>query len=204
MFTSYFFVVAAINAMYPGMSWSISGDIKNGNIFTVLTRPISYVKAILTSAVANFGFDTIALALPIMVLLYIFSGAVINLPTFLLFILSVLIMFVMAFMLEFFLGYLAFFIVEISGIVNLVYFVVEFAGGGFIPLNLLPSSISTVTALLPFQFMQYVPAAIFTHAITNAQTIALLPIAALWIVVLLGMDAAIWYIARKHMDVVGV
>ncbi|MGI0141830.1 MAG: ABC transporter permease [Candidatus Micrarchaeales archaeon] len=202
--TTYFFVVAAISAVSPGTSWGIISDVKVGNVFMYLTRPLSYVWVVITGALANFAMDATVVAIPILVILYVLTNALLSTPTLLLFVLSMFISFFLSLSFEFFLGYMSFFIVEVAGIINIFYFIVEFLGGGLIPLNLLPQGISSITSLLPFQFILYYPPAIFTHVISVSQAMSALPLAAFWFAVMLVLNIGIWYAAREHMDVVGV
>ncbi|MDE1855718.1 MAG: ABC-2 family transporter protein [Candidatus Micrarchaeota archaeon] len=201
---TYFFIVAIIYAITPDISWGVLGDVRNGNVFAILTRPLSYVWTLIIGSFANIAFDTLAFALPIMIILIFAAHISLPIITWLLFIVSMLIMLVITLMFEFMMGYLAFFMIEISGLISIYGFVSGFLGGSLVPLNLLPQSISSITSVLPFQFMLYTPAAIFTGAIDAQQAVGSIEFGILWAVVLLGLDFVIWYAAKRHVDAVGV
>ncbi|MDE1870440.1 MAG: ABC-2 family transporter protein [Candidatus Micrarchaeota archaeon] len=201
---TYFFVVAAANSIIPTVSWTILSDIKTGALFAVMTKPLSYVKTIIAAALANLLIDALGIAFPILLIVYFATSTILSIPLLALFLLSLCIMFTLWLMFEVFLGYLSFFVVETSGIINMFYFIGDFLGGWLVPLNLLPSSIGSLTSILPFQFFYYYPAAIFTHAISGAQAIGMLPLAAFWLLVMLSANWIIISLAKKHMNVVGV
>lgn len=201
---TYFFVIAALNAMAPDISWGILGDVRSGNIFSILTRPLSYVWVIVSGAFANILFDTITVGIPILVLLVVFAHVSLTLSTAALFALSVLVMLCLTIMTEFLIGYIAFFFIDIGGLLNISNFVMQFLGGGMIPLNLLPSGISAVTSVLPFQFMLYTPAAIFTGAVSNVQAEQSLILGVLWLGIFMVLCYGMWYAAKRHIDAVGV
>ncbi|MDE1869923.1 MAG: ABC-2 family transporter protein [Candidatus Micrarchaeota archaeon] len=201
---TYFFVVAAVNSMAPDSSWGILSDIKTGGTFSVMTKPLSYLKSVVFAGSANFLFDALSIGAPILILLYIFTGTVLSASSFALFLLALIVAFALGMMFNIILGYLAFFIVETAGVINIYYFTIDFFGGWLVPLNLFPQYISSVTSVLPFQFLYYFPAAIFSHAISNAQAIALLWVAAFWLVVIGILTWGVVFAAKKHVDAVGV
>lgn len=202
--TSYFFVVSALAAISPGTSWGIISDVKVGNVFMYLSKPLSYLKILIAGTLANLLFDALAVGIPILLLTYFLLHVSLGLLSLALFVLGIMISFTIGLLMELLLGYLAFFIIEVSGIVNVSYYALDFFGGALVPLNLFPGWVSSVASVLPFQFVFYYPSAIFTNTITTSQAIALLPLAAFWIVIMSIGTMLIVRAAKKHMDVVGI
>ncbi|MDE1761565.1 MAG: ABC-2 family transporter protein [Candidatus Micrarchaeota archaeon] len=200
----YFFIIAVVNSVAPSVSWAMAGDVRSGGVFTSLTRPIRYVSNVFTADATGMLVDTLTLGLPIFILLYFFLHLNLTLLSASLFLLSMGMMYAIAMMIEFLLGFFSFFTTDIGGIINMAYFIISFFGGGFVPLNLLPPSIAHISSVLPFQFMIYFPASILTGAVSPSQLFSMFPLAALWFVALLAANFVIWSRVRKHIDAVGV
>ncbi|HVA83082.1 MAG TPA: hypothetical protein VNF06_02885, partial [Candidatus Aquilonibacter sp.] len=103
---TYFFVVAAVNSMAPDSAWGILSDIKSGGTFSIMIKPLSYLKSVVVMGGANFLFEACTIGAPILILLYILTGTLLSAYSLGLFVLSLLIAFALGMMFNIILGYL--------------------------------------------------------------------------------------------------
>lgn len=200
---AYFFIVSAMNAIAPNISNAISEDVTYGNVFGVLIKPIHYVGGILAYALGNIVVDSL-IGIPIIIIVTVLMHISLSAYAWLLFVLAIILMLALTSMVEFIIGCLSFFFVDIGGIATIFNFLMQFLSGGLIPLNLMPSGVAAVTGALPFQFMLYTPAAIFTGALTTQQAVSSMEIGVLWTLVFLVLCLVTWSMVRKKIDSVGV
>jgi len=201
---TYFFIVSAMNAIAPNTAQAISDDIKYGNMFGILTRPLSYVGSVISYAAGHMFVDATVVGIPIIILVTVLMHISLSLYTWMLFVAAIILMLVLSIMAEFLIGCLSFFFIDIGGVATMFTFIMQFFSGGLIPLNLLPHGISQVVYALPFQFMLYTPAAIFTGALSSSQAIVSLEIGIVWSLVFLVLCTAMWHGVKRHIDSVGV
>ncbi|MDE1850660.1 MAG: ABC-2 family transporter protein [Candidatus Micrarchaeota archaeon] len=200
---SYFFIVSAMNALAPNIAHSMSDDVTYGNVFGALIKPIHYVGGVLAYALGNIVVDSL-IGIPIIILVTVLMHVSLSAYSWLLFFFAVVLMLALTSMVEFMVGCLSFFFVDIGGVSTIFTFLIQFLSGGLIPLNLLPSKVAAVTGALPFQFMLYTPSAIFTGTLTSSQAVGSMEIGVLWALVFLVLCLAVWKIVRKQIDSVGV
>ncbi|MDE1828642.1 MAG: ABC-2 family transporter protein [Candidatus Micrarchaeota archaeon] len=200
---SYFFIISAMNAIAPNISHAISDDVTYGNVFGVLIKPMHYVGGLLAYALGNMVVDSL-IGIPIIILVTVLMHISLSAYSWLLFVLAIILMLALTATVEFLIGCLSFFFVDIGGVSTVFTFLLQFLSGGLIPLNLLPGSVSAITGILPFQFMLYTPAAIFTGTLGPAQAVSSMELGVAWLLVFSVLCLIMWRIVRKHIDSVGV
>src|SRR5206468_11992506 len=168
--------------------WQIAADIREGQIRSLLTKPMSYLAyrfSIFMSGRLVYTFVT----LPPIALIFIYFREYIVLPTDpLIYVLTVLSI-VMAAFIQFFITYslamMAFWILEISTIVFIVYSFEYFLGGQMFPIDIMPAALQAVMKLLPFYFELFCPVGIFLGRLDGADCTTVLAIQAGCMVVVL-------------------
>src|SRR5262245_43709846 len=142
----------------------IAADIREGQINALLTKPMSYLAyrtSIFLSARLVYSFVT----LPPIALIFIYFREYVVLPTDPLVYVLTVISTLMAAFIQFFITYslamFAFWILEISTIVFIVYSFEYFLGGQMFPIDIMPSAVQAGMKWLPFYYELFCPVAIF-------------------------------------------
>src|SRR5437773_7338142 len=127
--------------------WQIAADIREGQINSFLTKPISYLAyrfSIFLSGRLVYTFVT----LPPIALIFIYYRDYIVLPTDPMVYVFAIVSMLMAALIQFFITYslamMAFWILEISTIVFIVYSFEYFLGGQMFPIDIMPSAVQDV------------------------------------------------------------
>ena len=196
------FFISAFNEDYQ-----ISEEIRNGLINQFLLKPINYFAYRFSIFVAARLVSGLLVVLPLAVALPVIyqylsypasvSGFLLGLPAMAM---SALIQFSIAYCF----GMLTFWFLEIQGFVILSMAIETVLGGQMFPLDLLPAWAYSIAKCLPFYYQMYFPAAIFTGRITEMSAILQgYTIQAVWVVVLLLINQALWTRGLRRHTAVG-
>src|SRR5262249_45715938 len=150
----------------------------------LLTKPMSYLAyrmSIFLSGRLVYSFVT----LPPIALIFIYFREYIVLPTDPLVYLLTAISIVMAGFIQFFITYSlamwAFWILEISTIVFIVYSFEYFLGGQMFPIDIMPDAVQAVMKWLPFYYELFFPITIFMERLRGAEMAQGLAIQVNWV-----------------------
>src|SRR5437660_12115841 len=143
--------------------FQIAADIREGQINALLTKPMSYLAyrtSIFLSGRLVYSFVT----LPPIALIFIYFRDYIVLPTDPMVYVVATVSLLMAALIQFFITYslamMAFWILEISTIVFIVYSFEYFLGGQMFPIDIMPFAVQAVMKWLPFYYEFFCPIAI--------------------------------------------
>src|SRR6201981_2834363 len=186
--------------------WQIAADIREGQINSLLTKPMSYLTyrfSIFLSGRLVYTFVTLA---PIALIFLYFCG-VNTLPhdpmTYLLAMISMLMAAFIQFFITYSLAMMAFWILEISTIVFIVYSFEYFLGGQMFPIDIMPSSIQAVMKWLPFYYELFCPVAIFLGRLKGTDLVQALAIQAGWLLLSWMWARFMWQRGLGHYQAVG-
>jgi ABC-2 type transport system permease protein len=186
--------------------WQIAADIREGQINSLLTKPMSYLSyrfSIFMSGRLVYTFVT----LPPIALIFLYFHAYITLPhSVMTYLLATLSMFMAAFI-QFFITYslamMAFWILEISTIVFIVYSFEYFLGGQMFPIDIMPAGIQAAMKWMPFYYELFCPVAIFLERIKGGELWQVLAIQIGWLFLTWAMARAMWRRGLGHYQAVG-
>ena len=161
----YLLTILVSNLVVPTEDeWQIAADIREGQINALLTKPMSYLAyrtSIFLSGRLVYSFVT----LPPIAVIFIYFREYVVLPNDPLVYVLAAISTVMAAFIQFFITYslamFAFWILEISTIVFIVYSFEYFLGGQMFPIDIMPAAVQAVMKWLPFYYELFCPVAIF-------------------------------------------
>src|SRR5262249_18823118 len=186
--------------------WQIAADIREGQINALLTKPMSYLAyrlSIFLSGRLVYSLVT----LPPIALIFIYFREYIVLPTDPLIYVFTAISIIMAAFIQFFITYslsmFAFWILEISTIVFIVYSFEYFLGGQMFPIDIMPSGVQAVMKWLPFYYELFFPIAIFMGRRRGAELTQGLAIQACWLVATWVIAQFMWKRGLGHYQAVG-
>lgn len=172
----------------PGLSSGIARDIRDGTVKKFLTQPIDMLGYLFWHRVAHKLVYYAVAAGPFALVFWLCRDFFNGWPdaiTLAAFIASLLMSFLVGFLLEALIGLIAFWFLEVSSMLFIYMMLNYFLSGHMLPLDLFPPAVSAVIEYLPFKFLAYVPPAIFLGRYDSAQLAQELLLEAGWVVLLL-------------------
>ena len=204
----YFLYVMAAEALITPVEdeWQIAGDIRDGRLNSFLVRPFDYMLYRLSLFGSGRLMYTAVAVLPVAALLWTYREHLrvpADAATWWLTAISL----VMAGLLQFFISYalamIAFWLLEISTVVFIVYSFEYFLSGRVFPLDLMPAYLRQVTEWLPFTYEIYFPVAIFLERVKGPELSRGLAIQALWVAISFAVARWLWARGLQRYQAVG-
>ena len=184
----------------------IEEKVRTGEVVTDLMKPVDFQLMMLGTA-AGTSFHTMLFnMLPKFLLFYVILS--ISLPPSILavciFIFSVILGYVILFSIEFLIGILAFWIVEIRGIYYTVTWGISWLlSGYFLPLEFYPNFLAKIAAVLPFRAVIYFPTAIYVGRLTGQDVISAILIQFIWVIALMCLGRLGYRAAFRKLVIQG-
>jgi len=203
----YLLVILVSNLVTPTEDeWQIAADIREGQINALLTKPMSYLAyrfSIFLSGRLVFTFVT----LPPIALIFFYFRDYIVLPadpmTYVLATVSTLMAAFIQFFITYSLAMMAFWILEISTIVFIVYSFEYFLGGQMFPIDIMPATVQAVLKWLPFYYELFFPVAIFLGRFKGIELVQGLAIQTGWVLLAWAWANFMWKRGLGHYQAVG-
>lgn len=165
--------------------WQIAADIREGQMNAFLVKPLNYLGYRLSLYGSYRLLYTIVTVVPVAALIWYFRGFV-TLPSSSLTWALTAISLAMAGLIQFFIAYalamLAFWILEISTIVFILYSFEYFLSGHIFPLDIMPAWIQSTLRVLPFTYEMFFPISIFMEKTKGADLWSGLAIQTGWLI----------------------
>jgi len=152
----------------PGLAAGIANDIREGNLKKYLLQPIDMLAYLLAYRGAHKLAYIITSAIPYGLLFVYFHDAFGGFPdpaTFVAYVLSLLLGFLVGFFFEATIGMIGFWFLEVTSFLYIINTINFFVSGHMFPLDLLPSGLVTILKILPFQYLAYFPAMVFLNKV---------------------------------------
>ena len=186
--------------------WQIAADIREGQINSFLTKPMSYLGYRLGIFLSGRLVYTI-ITLPPIALIFLYFRHYIVLPehamTYFYACLSMLMAAFMQFFITYSLAMMAFWILEISTVVFIVYSFEYFLGGQMFPIDIMPDGIQAAMKWMPFYYELFCPIAIFLERLRGAELAQALAIQNGWLFLTWAAARAMWKRGLGHYQAVG-
>jgi ABC-2 type transport system permease protein len=194
---SYYLLVTFVDALTDVAEddWQIAADIKDGNISQFLLKPVDYLTYRFCLYVSGRAIYTTVALVPVAIFAwaqreYLVGPA--DLTATLAFIGSTL----MAGLLQFFIAYtsalLAFWVLDVSTFIFILFAFEYIASGHLFPLDLLPPLLTKVLMLTPYPYLCHFPVSVYLGRVTGADLWQGLAIQALWVVLGYGLARFVW------------
>ncbi len=207
--TTYYLVVTMVDALTAVNEddWQIAADIKDGNISQFLLKPVDYLWFRFCIYLAGRATYLTVAFIPIALVVLWLRDYFLFPPdwgTFGLFLLSI----AMTAMLQFFLSYtmamLAFWLMEISTFVFILYAFEYIASGHMFPLDILPDFVRQILMnFTPFPYQLYLPVGIYLGKITGSDLVRGLIMQAGWVIIAYLLARFAWYRGIKKYAAAG-
>jgi ABC-2 type transport system permease protein len=172
----------------PGLTTGIARDIRDGAIKKYLTQPVDMLGFLFWHRVAHKLVYYFVATGPFVLVFWLCRDYFPGWPdatTLAAFVLSLVLAFLVGFLLESLIGLIGFWFLEVSSLVFIYMMINYFLSGHMIPLDWLPSPLGDWVQYLPFKYLAYFPAAIMLGRYAPAELAAELATGFVWLVVLL-------------------
>lgn len=163
---SYYLVVTLVDGLTAVAEddWQIAADIKDGNISQFLLKPIDYLRYRLTLYFSGRLIYSVVAFIPIAMFIG-WKWEFVSLPReperWLWFGASTLMAGLLQFLISFTMALLAFWVMEVSTFIFILFAFEALAGGQVFPLDILPSAVMEVVRYTPFPYEMFFPVSIF-------------------------------------------
>jgi len=185
----------------------ISDHIEKGQLSNFLSKPISYIKYLITLSVGRCSF-TISIAFATnMFLLLLFRHHFIWSKEILVWIIlaaMILIGYFIKLFLSILVGFTSFWTVDNHGVFYSINTLAKFMSGYYFPINILPAAFLSFSLALPFVYTFYFPAQLYLGKISIHQGLIGLGIEILWLVILFLAIKVVWKIGIRKYESVGI
>jgi ABC-2 type transport system permease protein len=175
------------------VNYRVWQDIRQGKLDVYLARPVDYQISKLCGELGE-----VALRAVLRIVMFLLACLVLRLPLqadpllWAAFALSFAGGFVIKFLEQYMIASLAFWTEAIFGVRDLVVAASQLFAGALIPVSIMPGVVRAVASLLPFQFILFVPAAIYLGQYSRLQALGMLGLQAAWIGALLIVSRLLW------------
>ena len=206
--TSYYLIVTLADAFTAVNEddWQIAADIKDGNISQFLLKPVDYLYFRFCLFLSGRLTYIAVAALPIGLLIFSLRDYFV-LPadgaTFGLFLLSLTMTALLQFLLSYAMAMLAFWVLEVSTFIFILYAFEYIASGHMFPLDILPPVLQQGLYFTPFPYQLYFPVGIYMGKITGDELIRGLAMQAGWVVVAYSLARLAWHRGIRKYSAVG-
>ncbi|MEK6233339.1 MAG: ABC-2 family transporter protein [Planctomycetales bacterium] len=185
----------------PGLASGVALDIREGHIKKYLVQPIDMVNFLFWNRVAHKLVYYLVAAGPFALVFFLCRGFFPGWPdtlTLAAFVASLLMAFLLGFLLEATIGLAAFWFLEVSSLLFIYMLFSFFFSGHMFPIDLLPGFWRTLVEMLPLQYLAYFPAAVFLGHVQGTDLAWGLGIQAAWIVAFYLINCAAFHYGVKR------
>lgn len=187
------------------ISGRVDGSLKTGGIASELVRPLSYPLYLLANSLGEVVYQFLFVVIPSLLLAALFFG--IQPPASIEHAAAFVVSLGIVLLLSFFIGYL----ISLIAFWLLTHFALDWMLGGlmiifsgsFLPIWFFPDIWATVAGLLPFQYLGYIPAAIYMGYYQAGELPLIIGIGALWVGAFWLVTQLLWWKAVRRLIVHG-
>ena len=206
--TSYYLLVTIVDALTAVNEddWQIAADIKDGNISQFLLKPVDYLWFRFCLFLSGRATYLTVAFLPITLVIYFLRDSFALPPdfaTFAAFGVSVGLTALLQFFLSYTMAMLAFWVMEISTFVFILYAFEYIASGHMFPLDIMPDVVKQILYFTPFPYQLYLPVGIYLGKINGAQLVIGMVMQAGWVVVAYFLARFAWHHGIKKYAAAG-
>jgi ABC-2 type transport system permease protein len=153
----------------PGLATQIARQIREGDIKKFLVQPVDMIGFMFLSRVAHkIAYYTVA-TIPFALVFYLcrgyFTTGFPDAWTFVAFLVSLVLGFMLGFYLEAWIGLIGFWFLEVSSLLFVYMLLSFFLSGHMFPIDILPEPWESIVSYLPFKYLAYFPAAVYLQKI---------------------------------------
>lgn len=204
----YFLLVLALDSLITPADdeWQVAADIREGQMNAFLVKPMNYLLYRLSLFASNRLLYTVV-SLPVLVVIFLAFHTYIAWPsswvTWALTIVSVFLAAMLQFLISYSVALLAFWMLEISTVVFIIYSFEYFLSGHMFPISFMPEGIQGILRLLPFPYELYFPISIFMEQVRGRELWNGILIQTCWVLLIYLGASALWRGGLRKYQAVG-
>ena len=205
---SYYLLITVVEALTAVNEddWQIAADIKDGNISQFLLKPIDYLWYRLCLFLSG-RLTYLAVAVTPLTLFILYLHQYFVLPAswaaFGGFLLSVVLTALLQFFTSYAMAMLAFWVLEVSTFIFILFAFEYIASGHLFPLDILPPGLEKALYFTPFPYQLYFPVSIYMGKAAGVDILRGLLAQALWVIAAYGVARFAWRRGIKRYSAVG-
>lgn len=205
---SYYLVVTIVDSLTAVTEddWQIAADIKDGNISQFLLKPIDYLSYRLCLYGAGRVVFTLCALLPVGLFIWSQSQYFVvpkDVATLGWFCVSLILTALLQFFISYTMALLAFWVLEVSTFIFILFAFEYIAGGHLFPLDILPAPIQTALQFTPFPYQLFFPVNIYLGRITGDALYNGLIVQAGWVLAGYLLARFVWSRGIRKYSAVG-
>jgi ABC-2 type transport system permease protein len=205
---SYYLIVTIVDALTAVNEddWQIAADIKDGNISQFLLKPINYLMYRLCLFLSGRLTYMAVAAAPLAFFIFSLSKYFVLPPNWSAlgwFLVSTVLTALLQFFTSYAMAMLAFWVLEVSTFIFILYAFEYIASGHLFPLDILPAGLAKFLAFTPFPYQLYLPVSIYMGKTAGPELARGLLIQAGWVVVAWLAARFAWSRGLKKYSAVG-
>src|SRR5882757_1366370 len=194
----FYYMLVAVVDVFTAVNeddWQIAADIREGNISQFLLKPVDYLWYRLCLFFSGRVTFVMMAGVPLAVFIFCFRNYFVA-PAGGLALAAFLVSLVLTALLQFFLSYsmalLAFWVLEISTFIFILFAFEYLASGHLFPLDMLPPALQHVLAFTPFPSMLYAPIGIYMGKLAGNDIGTTLLTQLFWVLMMYGLARFMW------------
>jgi len=205
----YFLIVLLVeNLITPTEDeWQIAAEIREGQLSSLLLKPFDFLAYRSCLFVGSRLLYTTMTLLPVLCVFWWYRDFLhgpTHFSTWFVFFPSLVMAGAIQFLIAFALAMLAFWILEISTVVFILYSFEYFLSGKLFPLDTIPGTAGTLLRLLPFPYELYFPVAVLMEKITGEALVRGLCIQGTWVLLCYLLARGLWRAGIRRYEAVGI
>jgi len=206
---TYYGVATIINyGIMDFADWNLQMLIQTGKFTTFMLRPLSHRYFALSQKVGHRVLGLSLELIPVYVIFYLIFGILLVPANIFWTLLSLILGFLMMFLVDYCIGMTGFWLVKTEGIRSMFLLLRNVFTGVLIPLTFFPDILQKILLILPFQYISYVPIRVFLGSyelggmkLAIPQIVTLQGIA---VVLMWGVSEVMWRAGIKRFTGVGI
>jgi ABC-2 type transport system permease protein len=205
---SYYLMVTIVDTLTAVNEddWQIAADIKDGNISQFLLKPINYLTYRLCLFFSGKIIFTAVSLIPVGIFIFCLrhylvapaGGMALGC-----FLLSALLAALLQFFMSYTLALTAFWLLEVSTVIFMVFALEYLAGGHVFPLNILPPALEQILNCTPFPYVLFFPVSIYLGQVHGADLWRGLGLQSAWLIVFYLIARVVWNRGIRKYSAVG-
>lgn len=205
---SYYLLIVIVDALTAVNEddWQIAADIRDGNISQFLLKPVNYLTYRLALFFSGRMMYTLFAIIPVSLFIFFlrrYFSPPPDIATFFLFLLSTFLTALLQFFTSYTLALLAFWVLEVSTFIFIVFAFEYIASGHLFPLDILPTTMQKILAFTPFPYQMYFPVSIYLGKISGAALWRGLAVQLFWVALTYGLARLMWNRGIRKYGAVG-
>jgi len=205
----YFLVVLLVdNLITPTEDeWQIAAEIREGQLSSFLLKPFDFLAYRSCIFIGSRLLYTAVTLLPVVGVFWWYREYLqwpAHASTWGWFVISLVMAGAIQFLIAYSLAMLAFWILEISTVVFILYSFEYFLSGKLFPLDTVPGVAGTILRLLPFPYELYFPVAVLMEKIRGPQLWSGLAIQSVWVLLCFALARGLWSAGIRRYEAVGI